>query len=145
MIIGVGLDVVELERVERILKQPSAGRFARKVLTDSEWERWRELSGRRSVEFIAGRFAAKEAVVKALGCGIGEAAGFQDIEILPDAAGRPCCALSGSAWQRLGLAADSHRIHVAITHDRNLAASTAVVERVGGNFGDEVQQHRQSG
>ncbi|MBW5445613.1 holo-[acyl-carrier-protein] synthase [Cohnella sp. CFH 77786] len=130
MIIGVGLDVVELERIDRIVKQPSGARFAEKVLTPGERERWNRLPARRALEFIAGRFAAKEAVVKALGCGIGGAAGFHDVEILPDSAGKPVCRLSKACRERLGLRDGSYAIHVAITHERNLAASTAVVERI---------------
>lgn len=130
MIDGVGLDVVELERMERILKNAGA-RFADKVLTEKERARWAELPARRRLEFIAGRFAAKEAVVKALGCGIGSAVGFRDVEILPDGAGRPVCALSDAAWLRLGLEGGRRRIHVAITHERKWAASTAVIERIG--------------
>jgi holo-[acyl-carrier protein] synthase len=130
MIVGVGLDVVELERIEKILKQPSGKRFAEKVLTAKEGERWASLPFRRSLEFIAGRFAAKEAVVKAFGCGIGLLAGFHDIEILPDSAGKPECLLSEACWNRLGHEAGRHKIHVAITHERKLAAATAVVERI---------------
>jgi holo-[acyl-carrier protein] synthase len=128
MIVGIGLDVVELERVEKILGQPIGARFAQKVLTPAELERWNKLPARRGLEFLAGRFAAKEAVVKALGCGIGAAAGFRDIEILPDADGRPRCHVSESTWRRLGREGASHIVHVAITHERKLAAATAVIE-----------------
>jgi holo-[acyl-carrier protein] synthase len=130
MIVGVGLDVVELERMERIMQRPGASRFAEKVLSNREAVRWAELAPRRALEYIAGRFAAKEAVVKALGCGIGAAVGFRDMEIMPEEAGRPVCRLSDSAWLRLGLDGSGHRIHVAITHERTLAAATAVVERI---------------
>jgi len=128
MIVGVGLDVVELDRIERIMRQPFGARFAHKVLTPRERERLAALPPRRALEFIAGRFAAKEAVVKAFGCGIGAAAGFQDIEIVPDESGRPTCRLSEACWRRLGRRGDRHAVHVAITHERKLAASTAVVE-----------------
>ncbi|WP_276356696.1 holo-ACP synthase [Cohnella caldifontis] len=131
MIVGVGLDVVELERMNRIMSRPGAARFAEKVLTGLELARWSGLPERRALEFIAGRFAAKEAVVKALGCGIGAAVGFRDMEILPDEAGRPSCRLADPAWLRLGLEGARHRIHIAITHERTLAASTAIVERIG--------------
>lgn len=129
MIVGVGLDVVELKRIENILSKPSGGRFAQRVLTEKERSRWAGLPARRALEFIAGRFAAKEAVVKALGCGIGSAAGFHDVEILSDAAGKPVCRLSEACRERLGLREGEWTIHVAITHERTLAASTAIVER----------------
>jgi holo-[acyl-carrier protein] synthase len=132
MIVGVGIDMVELERVGRIMDKPHGGglRFADKVLTAGERERWAALPSRRALEFLAGRFAAKEAVVKALGCGIGAVAGFRDIEILPDAMGKPVCLLSDKAWSSLGAAGADHCIHLAITHERTMAAATAVVERI---------------
>lgn len=129
MIVGIGLDVVELGRMEKLLAGSAGSRFAARVLTDAELARYETLAGRRAAEFAAGRFAAKEAVVKALGCGIGAAVGFRDVEVLPDGAGRPICRLSPEAWERLGMIEANHRIHVAITHERSLAAATAMVER----------------
>jgi len=133
MIAGIGLDVVDLTRVERILGKPSGRKFAERVLTKRELERYLSLGPRRGLEFVAGRFAAKEAVAKALGSGIGAAVGFGDIEIGSDAAGRPVCVLSEEGWRRLGREGAHYRIHVAITHERRLAAATAVLEYVGGN------------
>ncbi|MBB6730229.1 holo-ACP synthase [Cohnella zeiphila] len=131
MIVGVGLDVVELERMEKLLAGSAGARFVARVLTEGELERFRGLPPRRAAEFAAGRFAAKEAVVKALGCGIGAKVGFQDLELMPDERGRPGCRMTGPAWERLGLASERHAIHVAITHERSLAAATAIVERIG--------------
>lgn len=130
MIVGVGLDVVELERMERILSQAHGARFLQRVLTDRERAGWTGLSARRRLEYAAGRFAAKEAVVKALGCGIGAAVGFLDIEIVANGDGKPECRLSPSGWSRLGMRDDLHRIHVAITHERRLAAASAIVEQL---------------
>lgn len=130
MIVGVGLDVVELERMERILKQSHGTRFVQRVLTERERDRWKELPVRRGLEYVAGRFAAKEAVAKAFGCGIGTAVGFQDIEIVASGDGRPECRLSAAGWQRLEKREDQHRIHVAITHERKLAAASAIVEQL---------------
>jgi len=130
MIVGVGLDMVELERVDKLLAGSAGSRFAARVLTEGERERGRGMSGRRLTEFVSGRFAAKEAIVKALGCGIGSAVGFQDIEVLPDSSGRPRCRLSPEAWERLGLKEELHRVHVAITHERSMASATAIAERI---------------
>jgi holo-[acyl-carrier protein] synthase len=133
MIIGIGLDVVELDRLAHIMAQPIGVRFAARVLTAWERTHWESLPPRRALEFIAGRFAAKEAVVKALGCGIGAKVGFHDIEIVPDGNGKPTCRLAEAAWGRLGWQSDRHRLHVAITHERNLAAANAVLERISSN------------
>ncbi|MBB6673275.1 holo-ACP synthase [Cohnella nanjingensis] len=130
MIIGIGLDVVEMERMARLLAGDTGRKFAERVLTAAELVHYAGMQPRRAVEFAAGRFAAKEAVVKAFGCGIGATVGFRDIELLPDPSGRPMCRLGADAWERLGLPEAGHSIHVAITHERKLAAATAIVETV---------------
>jgi len=129
MIVGIGLDVVETERLAKLLAGSAGERFVARVLSDRELALYRKLAARRALEFVAGRFAAKEAVVKALGCGIGAAVGFRDLEVLPDEFAKPGCRLAEAAWKRLGLAPDRHAIHVTITHERSLAAATAIVER----------------
>lgn len=126
MIAGVGIDLLEIERIRKLLGQPHGERFVERVLTPEE----RELAARRGgrlAEFVAGRFAAKEAVVKALGCGIGREVGFQDIAIVPDERGKPECRLSAAAWARLGKEAPSS-IHLSITHSATMAGAYAIVE-----------------
>ncbi len=126
MIKGIGNDIVDLDRVHRILEGAAGQRFAERVLTVRERERMPAHRCRRA-EFIAGRFAAKEAVAKALGCGIGAELGFQDMEIMPDAQGKPECGISPYSRERLGLA-ESDRLHVSITHSRLSAMAMAVWE-----------------
>ncbi|MCM3701252.1 holo-ACP synthase [Paenibacillus macerans] len=129
MIYGIGHDVVEIERVRRMLSGPVGERLSRRILTAAE----RRLPGQaaRPAEFLAGRFAAKEAVSKAFGCGIGRALGFADMDILPDASGKPTVSLSPEAWERLALPGPNrYVIHLSITHERQLASAFAVVERV---------------
>ncbi|BBI35775.1 holo-ACP synthase [Cohnella abietis] len=129
MIVGIGLDVVELSRMEKLLAGPGNDRFVARVLTEQESKRLGSLQLRRRLEFISGRFAAKEAVVKAIGCGIGAVVGFKDIEVLSDKLGKPICSLSEASIKRLGWASDSYKIHIAITHERSLAAATVVIEK----------------
>ncbi|MFD0617497.1 MULTISPECIES: holo-ACP synthase [Paenibacillus] len=128
MIVGMGHDILEIERIADMRERSSWERFLHKVLTDAERELALERGG-RIIEFVAGRFAAKEAVVKALGCGIGEKVGFTDIEILPDALGKPGCTLSQEAWSRLWMDEPCYTIHISITHQRSLASAMAIVER----------------
>lgn len=132
MIIGIGTDLLELERIRRILEQPHGGRFLERVLTPEERGHAEGRQGRRRLEFVAGRFAAKEAVSKALGCGIGRELGFQDMHIVPDPSGRPVCRLSEAALERLQqlLQEGSVRIHVSITHSESMASAYAVAERL---------------
>src|SRR5690348_9099261 len=106
MIYGVGMDMLEISRMKKIMEGKAAQRFLERILTPSERELAAARRGRLS-EFIAGRFAVKEAVVKALGCGIGQHVGFQDIEVLPDALGKPCCTITASSLERLNLPLDS--------------------------------------
>ncbi|CAM4450280.1 holo-ACP synthase [Paenibacillus tarimensis] len=126
MIIGIGHDVVEIDRIRAILEGAAGERFMRRVLTAAEYDRALN-KGSSCVEYVAGRFAVKEAVVKAIGCGIGSAVGFKDMEVLPDKLGKPVCTLSEEALQRLQLDYQL-RIHVSISHERSLASAFAIAE-----------------
>jgi holo-[acyl-carrier protein] synthase len=128
MIYGVGMDMLEINRMIKIMEGKAAKRFLERILTVAERQLTETRKGRLS-EFIAGRFAAKEALVKALGCGLGQIVGFQDIEILPNLMGKPSCAISASALERLGFTLDSDlRIHLSITHSESMAAAYVIVE-----------------
>ena len=128
MILGIGLDLCEIHRIEKAIAR---AHFLERVFTAAERARILSVSGPRRGEIAAGLFAAKEAVSKALGTGI---AGFgpADIEITPDAAGCPRCALHGGALDRARALAggDSFRLWVSITHEQGMAAATAVMESV---------------
>ncbi|UJF32821.1 holo-ACP synthase [Paenibacillus hexagrammi] len=127
MIIGVGMDLVEISRLKHILDSSTADRFLQRILTPGELELARHRQGRLA-EFAAGRFAAKEAIVKAIGCGIGKQVGFQDVEVLPDALGKPVCSVAPAALERAGISG-SPRIHLSITHTDTMAAAYAVIEQ----------------
>lgn len=130
MIYGIGHDVVEIERVRQMLSSGNGEKLMLRVLTPEEWD----LPARtaRSAEFVAGRFAAKEAISKAFGCGIGKVLGFKDINVMPDVHGKPSVQLLPEAWGRLGHenGAEQYVIHLSITHERHLASAFAIVERV---------------
>ena len=85
-------------------------------------------SEHRRGEIAAGLFAAKEAVSKALGTGF-DGFGPGDIEVLPDDAGRPVCALRENADVRArSLSGGAYRLHVSITHESGMAAAVAMIE-----------------
>lgn len=130
MLIGIGHDLTDITRVAKVLEGRAGGRFLKRVLSVGECELAAQYSGERLYQFAAGRFAAKEAVVKAFGCGIGNVIGFTDIEILRGSCGKPECGLSEEAWSRLGLSPENVRIHVTITHERTLASAFAIAERI---------------
>ncbi|GGO08874.1 holo-ACP synthase [Saccharibacillus kuerlensis] len=129
MIYGIGHDILEIDRVVRLLKGKQSERFLYRILTPKELEIARA-RGPKLAEFVSGRFAAKEAIVKALGCGIGRTVGFDDIEIVPDTLGKPGVSLSEAAWNRLNLpGGNAYLIHLSITHQPAMASAFAVVER----------------
>jgi holo-[acyl-carrier protein] synthase len=118
MILRTGLDLVEIHRLAT-LRQEIRERFIQRVFTQKEQQ---DCAGR--LEKLSGRFAAKEAVAKALGCGIG-LVGWQEIEILSGVAGEPKLLLRGKASamaEKLGLVDWS----ISITHTRTHAAAMAV-------------------
>lgn len=116
MIKGIGIDIVEIDRIKRLIeKQP---KFLARVLTGTELDSYQSRSGRRRYEYAAGRFAAKEAFAKAMGCGIGEQLSFQDIEILSDEKGKPYIQ-----------APFSEGVHLSITHSREYAAAQVIIEK----------------
>lgn len=98
MIVGHGIDIEALASIQNAVKKRKG--FAQRVLTDKEMERFSSLKGRRQVEYLAGRWSAKEAFSKALGTGIGKL-GFQDLEILNNERGAPYFSkspFSGKVW-----------------------------------------------
>ena len=98
MIVGHGIDIEELASIQNAVKKREG--FARRVLTDKEMERFTNLKGRRQIEYLAGRWSAKEAFSKAKGTGIGKL-GFQDLEILNNERGAPYFSkspFSGKVW-----------------------------------------------
>ena len=126
MILGVGMDLCQIERIEKAIAKP---RFMERVFTPAERARIEAAGGVRRGEIAAGTFAAKEAVAKALGTGF---AGFfaDAVEVLPDALGRPCCVLTGGALKRASeLAGDGgFTLWLTVTHEAGMAAATAIVE-----------------
>jgi holo-[acyl-carrier protein] synthase len=126
MIIGIGVDLIEVPRIAAALNHPRTGkRFEEKVFTAGEIAYCRR---RRSfVDSFAARFAAKEAVMKALGRGyLGGGIGWQQIEVVRDR-GRPTVVLSGRAQQqaeRLGIA----RFHLSLTHTAAFAVAYVIAE-----------------
>lgn len=86
MIVGHGIDIEELASIQHAVEKREG--FAQRILTDKEMERFASLKGRRQIEYLAGRWSAKEAFSKAMGTGIGKL-GFQDLEVLNNERGAP--------------------------------------------------------
>ena len=118
MKLRTGVDLIEISRIKDVVSRHGK-RYLERVYTPAELE----LCGQR-IESLAGRFAAKEAVAKALGCGIGEVA-WKEIEILGDENRAPVLHLHGMAAQKadeLGLASWS----VSLSHSHSHAVALVV-------------------
>ncbi|GKX68053.1 holo-ACP synthase [Inconstantimicrobium mannanitabidum] len=123
MIVGIGTDIIEIERVESAIK--SNEKFLKKIFTIEEQKMFTEKYMRNEV--IAGNFSAKESISKALGTGI-RGFSLKDIEILRDDLGKPVVKLYGNCKEladKLGVT----DIHITISHNRSMAISYAVMER----------------
>ncbi|MBU9723795.1 MULTISPECIES: holo-ACP synthase [Bacillaceae] len=117
MIKGIGLDLIELERIESLSQRKQS--FIKRILTEEERDKYSLLKGRRQVEYLAGRFAAKEAFAKALGTGIGKDLSFQDISIVNDLNGKPSIKYNNFLKEK---------IHLSITHTSTYAAAQVIIE-----------------
>lgn len=124
MIIAVGLDIVALDRIDRLWTRYGA-RLVGRLLTPAELAAI-EASG-DPVARLAGRWAAKEAVLKALGTGWAEGLALGQIEVLNDAAGAPRLTLHRAAAARAA-ALGGQRWHLSISHERAMAVAVAILE-----------------
>jgi len=121
MVIGIGTDIVSIDRIQAM----SEGAVAR-VLTADEAAYCAKYP--RAGERIAGRFAAKEAILKALGTGWGQGLGWDQLEILPDELGSPRVTLRGEAHRRM-LALGASHCFITISHEKTYAVAFAVLVR----------------
>lgn len=121
-IIGHGMDLVECARIAGVLERHEQ-RFLERILTPAERAVAERLG--KPVPFVAGRFAAKEALLKMIGTGWRGAIAWTDMEILPDALGRPVVTLSGEV-ARIAAAQGISRVLLSITHTEHQAAASAI-------------------
>ncbi len=132
-VIAHGIDMVECSRIDEAVERHGE-RFLRRVFTDHELTYAR--GRKRETEHLAGRFAAKEAVLKCLGTGWTNGICWTDIEVRNDPAGRPSVHLSGRCREladAMGLAS----ILISITHtsDHAIASAVGSAESSGGALG----------
>lgn len=119
MVLGLGLDLVEIGRIAKACEKPH---FRARIYTQTE----NAHIDARGAQTAAGIFAAKEAVAKALGTGF-RGFGPAAIEVDVDELGKPLCALSGKALERMR-ALGAETIHLSITHTDGMAAAVAILE-----------------
>lgn len=123
----LGTDIISIERIRQaVAKQP---RFAEKILSFSELAQYEQYAPTRQIEFLAGRFCAKEAYVKALQTGIGQIK-FTDISILNTAKGVPF----------LEKAPLCDQVHVSISHCQEYATATVLMEWPDTQINERLEQ-----
>lgn len=125
MIIGIGTDIIEIERIEQAINKNKG--FINKVFTVNEINMFKEKNMRSEV--IAGNFAAKEAISKAIGTGF-RGFSFIDIEVLRDELGKPIVYLSKNMDNIIN---GEYRINISISHDRTSAIAFAILEGTNGS------------
>jgi len=124
MILGTGIDLIEVARIASSFEK-FGERFVNRILLPDEIAYC--LSHKKPAPFLAVRFAAKEAVSKAFGTGIGAQLGWQDMEIRRKESGEPFVVLHGKGAELLA-ARGAQRLHISLTHTENYAAATAILE-----------------
>lgn len=125
MIIATGIDLVEISRIEEKLSRHNH-RFRDRVFTPAEIA-YCESRASRFASYAA-RFAAKEAVMKALGTGWAEGVAWQEIEIFNNPAGAPTIHLAGRALERFN-ELGAQRAHVSLSHSRDTAIAQVIFDR----------------
>jgi holo-[acyl-carrier protein] synthase len=124
MIIGMGIDLVDIDRMKKLLAKWS-DRFTGRCFSQREVE---YCSGRAvpAIHFAA-RFAAKESFLKSLGIGLGMGVALKDIEVTRDDQGKPGLLLHGQAHRRLS-ALGVRKVHLSLTHTEICAAAVVILE-----------------
>ena len=124
MILGTGIDIIEVARIAASFGK-FGERFVNRILLPDEIAYC--VSHKNPAPFLAVRFAAKEAVSKAFGTGIGAQLGWQDIEIRRKESGEPFVVLHGKGGE-LFAARGAKKLHVSLSHTEHYAAATAILE-----------------
>lgn len=124
MILGTGIDIIEVSRI-RASHEKFGERFLKRILHPGEIAYC--LSHRQSAPFLAARFAAKEAISKAFGTGIGKHLGWQDMEVGRKESGEPFVILHGSGLELLKTRG-GRMVHLSLSHTEYYAAAMAVLE-----------------
>lgn len=122
MIIGIGIDMVEISRVKRAIENE---KFITRVYTEKEIN-YCVSRGKGAVQSYAARFAAKEAILKALGTGL-RGGKLTELEILPDDLGAPVATLTGS-FNKLAQTKQIKKIWITLSHTKEYAAAQCIME-----------------
>ena len=113
-IVGNGVDIIEVRRLKNAIER-NGKKFLTRIFTERELKNAKKYNA--SYQHLAGRFAAKESVFKALS---DRKLTFKDVEIINDNDGKPCCSLINSSRNKVN-------IHISISHIKNYAVASAII------------------
>ena len=122
MIAGIGVDIVNKERISDILLRYNF-RFVKKILGPEEQDIYTKLSEQNHVNYLSKRFAAKEALSKALGTGIGQFVQFNKIDILNDRVGKPYL----KNFNSVNLSIDKNKVKISISDEKDSAIAFVII------------------
>ena len=125
MIYGIGTDIVEVKRIREAMNKYGIA-LANKILTSQELLTYKKIEGKEN--FLAKRFAAKEAFAKALGTGMRAPVNFKSIEVIHDSLGKPKI----KTIRKLSLLVESYNIkqcHLSISDEKNIAVAYVILEQ----------------
>ena len=125
MIFGIGTDIVEVERIKNL---SSISKFAKKILSQEEINTFNSLNKDQQIYFLSKQFAAKEAISKALGTGIGREASLKNIEILRDEKGKPFFNAINELSEYLSNLGIT-KTHVSLSDEINYAIAMVILEK----------------
>lgn len=132
MILGIGNDIVDMRRIEKVMKRHPE-RFIKRCFTQSEIEKAESRrNGNLHIATYSKRFAAKEACSKALGTGFRDGISMTDIEVRNDETGKPVLQLKNQALERVQNLADGApvSIHLALTDEPPYAQASVIIETI---------------
>ncbi len=125
MIVGIGTDIIDVNRIHRVIERNPA--FVTKVFTPREIDYCNAKAAK--AQSFAARFAAKEALMKALGTGWAMGISWQDIEVMNNTEGKPVLHLSGAALARAG-ELGANIWHLSLSHEKDCALAFVILEKV---------------
>jgi holo-[acyl-carrier protein] synthase len=122
MIIGIGTDIIEVDRIQSSIEKYGE-RFLKRIFTETEIEYCESFKGTKYLHYAA-RFAAKESFSKAIGTGITRGFKFKEISIRNERSGKPTVELAGDLLENWG----KYRIFVSLTHTKDNAVAYLIIE-----------------
>lgn len=125
MIIGIGTDIVHIPRMARLLEK-HGDKIAKRLLAQQEWQQFQTIHN--PAAFLAKRFAAKEAVVKALGTGFRDGMRLSDIAVISSSLGQPTLAFSGKVAQTVQQLQINHS-YISLSDEAAYAIAYVIMEQ----------------